>query len=53
MEFVLSAGIAIVTNQLEQSEDKDKMNIYLAINDSKNYLTPLKEHSKNPFLFLF
>ena len=54
MEFVLSAGIAIVTNQLEQSEDKDKMNIYLAINDSKNYLTPLKENIvKTLFYFYF
>jgi hypothetical protein len=54
MEFMLSAGIAVITNQIEKSATQDNIEFYLAINESKSYLTELKDQIvKTLFYFYF
>ncbi len=54
MEFILSTGIAIITNQIEKSANQDDREFYDAMNDSKSYLTELKDQIvKTLFYFYF
>lgn len=53
MEFILSTGIAIVTNQIEKSATQDDLSFYLAINDSKSYLTELKNNMVKTLLYFY
>ncbi|AUH70776.1 hypothetical protein [Legionella sainthelensi] len=43
LEFLLATGIAVVTNNIERAENQDTRDLFLAMNDSKNYLSPLKD----------
>jgi hypothetical protein len=42
MQFILSTGIAIVTNQLERTPNQSDLDYFLAITKSSNYLLPYK-----------
>lgn len=54
MEFIISTGIAIVTNQIVKSEHQSTVEFYNAINDSKYYLASLNENIvKTLFYFYF
>lgn len=54
MEFALSTGVAIVTNQMEPSKNQDVEGFLLAFNNPMNYLDSLKKSVlKTFFCFYF
>ena len=54
MEFILSTGIAIVTNQVERIPNQSDLDYFVAINNSASYLLSLKENIvKTLFYFYF
>ncbi len=42
IQFLVSTGIAIVTNKLEKLPNQDAKEYLVSLNDSKNYLSPLQ-----------
>ncbi|WP_298627890.1 hypothetical protein [uncultured Legionella sp.] len=53
MEFILSSGVAVITNQIEKSAAQNTVEFYQAINDSKNYLTELKDKIVNTLFYFY
>ena len=54
LSFILSTGIAIITNQLEMSDNQDPIEFCIAVNNSEKYLVPLKDKIvKTLFYFYF
>ncbi|KGP64277.1 hypothetical protein EP47_00035 [Legionella norrlandica] len=54
LEFLLSSGIAIVTNKVGKKENQDIGEYLLELNDSKSYLAPMQEDIvKTLFYFYF
>jgi hypothetical protein len=53
MEFILSTGVAVITNQIEKLATQDNLEFYHAVNDSKSYLTELKDQIVQTLFYFY